>query len=89
MVHRMIGRKVGTGGSLGYLYLKETVDRHRVFTDIANMSTLLIPRRFLPQLPASLRDQMKYFHTIEPYDRTLFELGGGGDNVEDLDWTFC
>jgi len=89
MVHRMIGRKIGTGASMGYRYLQSTVDRHRIFTDIANMSTLLIPRRFLPTLPAILRDQMKFFHAIEPYDRTLFELGGGGDNVEELDWTFC
>eukprot|EP00189_Rhodosorus_marinus_P002606 CAMPEP_0113962892 /NCGR_PEP_ID=MMETSP0011_2-20120614/6195_1 /TAXON_ID=101924 /ORGANISM="Rhodosorus marinus" /LENGTH=412 /DNA_ID=CAMNT_0000974851 /DNA_START=208 /DNA_END=1443 /DNA_ORIENTATION=- /assembly_acc=CAM_ASM_000156 len=85
MVHRMIGQKIGTGGSLGHRYLKETVDRHRIFSDISNMSTLLLPKRFLPELPTTLRDQMKYFHSIEPYDRTLFELGGGGDNVE-LDW---
>lgn len=86
MVHRMIGVKGGTGGSLGHSYLKQTIDSQKVFADLANMSTLLIPKRLLPPLPAELRDQMRYFHTIEKYDRTLFEMGGGGDAI---DWSFC
>jgi tryptophan 2,3-dioxygenase len=86
MVHRMIGVKVGTGGTLGHLYLKRTIDSHKVFGDIANLSTLLIPRRLLPDLPSVLRDQMKYYHSVEKYDRTLFEIGGGGDTI---DWSLC
>ncbi|KAA8493033.1 Tryptophan 2,3-dioxygenase [Porphyridium purpureum] len=87
MVHKMIGTKVGTGGSLGFSYLRSTVDNLKVFTDLSNMSTLLIPSRLLPSLPAMIRDQCKFFHSVEPYDRTLFELGGGGDTL--LDWSFC
>jgi tryptophan 2,3-dioxygenase len=86
VVHRMIGVKVGTGGTLGHSYLKQTIDSHKVFADIANLSTLLIPRRLLPALPSALRDQMKFFHSVEKWDRTLFEAGGGGDTI---DWTFC
>lgn len=86
MVHRMIGVKMGTGGTLGHNYLKQTIDSHKVFADIANLSTLLIPRRLLPDLPCELRDQMKYFHSVEMYDRTMFEIGGGGDEI---DWSFC
>lgn len=86
MVHRMIGVKMGTGGSLGHSYLKQTIDSQKVFADLANLSTLLIPLRLLPPLPAELRDQMKYFHSIEKYDRTMFEMGGGGDEI---DWSFC
>lgn len=86
MVHRMIGVKVGTGGSLGHSYLKQTIDSQKVFSDLANLSTLLIPRRLLPPLPSELSDQMKYFHSVEQYDRTLFEMGGGGDEI---DWSFC
>ena len=86
MVHRMIGAKLGTGGSLGHSYLKDTIDSHKVFTDIANLSTLLIPRRLLPDLPNEIRDQMMYLHSVERYDRTMFEMGGGGDEI---DWTFC
>ncbi|CDF40846.1 unnamed protein product [Chondrus crispus] len=86
MVHRMIGIKMGTGGSLGHSYLKRTIDSQKVFADLANLSTLLIPLRLLPPLPAELRDQMKYFHSVEQYDRTMFEMGGGGDEI---DWSFC
>jgi tryptophan 2,3-dioxygenase len=86
IVHRMIGVKVGTGGSLGHSYLKQTIDSQKVFADLANLSTLLIPRRLLPALPSALRDQMKFFHSVEKWDRTLFEAGGGGDTI---DWSFC
>jgi tryptophan 2,3-dioxygenase len=86
MVHRMIGVKMGTGGTLGHSYLKRTIDSHKVFGDIANLSTLLIPRRLLPDLPSVLRDQMKYYHSVEKFDRTLFEIGGGGDTI---DWSLC
>ena len=51
MTLRMIGRKTGTGGSAGYGYLKSTADSHRVFADLFNLSTFLIPRSQLPELP--------------------------------------
>ncbi|CAN8064637.1 unnamed protein product [Agarophyton chilense] len=86
MVFRMIGVKTGTGGSLGHPYLTRTINSQKVFKDLANLSTLLIPRRLLPALPRELRDQMKYFHSVEQYDRTMFEMGGGGDEI---DWSFC
>uniref|UniRef100_A0A7S1THA6 Tryptophan 2,3-dioxygenase n=1 Tax=Compsopogon caeruleus TaxID=31354 RepID=A0A7S1THA6_9RHOD len=86
MVHRMIGAKMGTGGSLGFSYLKSTVDNCKVFSDIANMSTLLIPRRLLPNLPSEIRDQLKYYYNVEQFDRTFFEMGSGGDSI---DWSFC
>ncbi len=60
MVHRMIGAKVGTGGSSGHQYLMETVDKHRVFADLFNLSTYLVPRSELPQLPAELLEQLGF-----------------------------
>jgi len=52
----MIGSKVGTGGSSGYQYLRSTVsDRYKVFLDLFNLSTFLIPRRYLPPLSAQMR----------------------------------
>ncbi len=51
MVHRMIGNKIGTGGSTGYSYLKATTDKSKIFTDLFNLSTFLIPRSRLPELP--------------------------------------
>jgi tryptophan 2,3-dioxygenase len=54
MVHRMIGSKIGTGGSSGQDYLRRTIEAHRVFLDFFNLSTYLIPRSLLPRLPAEL-----------------------------------
>lgn len=54
MVHRMVGRKIGTGGSSGHDYLKATIDRQRIFADIFNLSTFLIPRSSLPKLPGEV-----------------------------------
>ncbi|XP_028816721.1 tryptophan 2,3-dioxygenase A [Denticeps clupeoides] len=51
MVHRMIGSKAGTGGSSGYQYLRSTVsDRYKVFVDLFNLATFLIPRHWVPKL---------------------------------------
>ncbi|HJY63405.1 MAG TPA: tryptophan 2,3-dioxygenase family protein [Ignavibacteria bacterium] len=60
MVHRMIGAKIGTGGSSGTHYLMSTVDKHRIFTDLFNLSTYLIPRSELPQLPEELIQQLSF-----------------------------
>lgn len=54
MVLRMIGTKIGTGGSSGHRYLAETSMKHKVFQDLAGMSTYLIPRKELPHLPPEL-----------------------------------
>ena len=62
MVHRMIGMKIGTGGSSGYHYLKSTAESHRVFADLTNLSTFLIPRTALPDLPVSLRQRLGFVH---------------------------
>jgi len=55
MVQRMIGVKIGTGGSSGYHYLRTTVgDRYKIFIDIFNAASYLIPRAALPRLPDTL-----------------------------------
>eukprot|EP01135_Chromosphaera_perkinsii_P010594 Nk52_evm2s2185 gene=Nk52_evmTU2s2185 len=52
MVQRMIGSKLGTGGSSGYHYLRSTLsDRYKVFVDLFNLPTYLLPRTLIPQLP--------------------------------------
>lgn len=60
MVLRMLGRKIGTGGSSGADYLRETADRHRVFGDLTRLSTFLIPRSKIPPLPQDLSRKMDY-----------------------------
>ncbi|MGR8980572.1 MAG: tryptophan 2,3-dioxygenase family protein [Gammaproteobacteria bacterium] len=54
MAQRMLGSKIGTGGSSGHDYLKSTISGKRLFADLFNLSTYLIPRSLLPALPESL-----------------------------------
>lgn len=60
MVLRMLGKKMGTGGSSGYDYLKQTADQHHIFRDLHNISTLLIPRSELPELPANMKSMLGF-----------------------------
>ncbi|MCA9655487.1 MAG: tryptophan 2,3-dioxygenase [Myxococcales bacterium] len=48
MVERVIGRRVGTGGSTGVDYLDQTALRYRVFSDLWAVRTLLMRREALP-----------------------------------------
>ncbi len=63
MVMRMIGRKTGTGGSSGHEYLNETAQKHHIFSDLMNISTLLIPRSDLPKLPDDLKLKLGFHFT--------------------------
>ena len=63
MAQRMIGRKVGTGGSSGFDYLRQTADRHRIFGDLFALSTYFLPRSKLPPLPEALRQTMGYSYS--------------------------
>lgn len=62
MVQRMIGAKIGTGGSSGHDYLAQTARAHTVFTDLFNMSTYLIPRSLLPKLPPDVERALRFVH---------------------------
>ena len=48
MVERVIGRRVGTGGSDGVAYLDQTALTYRVFTEIWAARTLLLPPDLTP-----------------------------------------
>ena len=61
MVRRMLGTKIGTGGSSGHDYLSATTRQNRVFTDLTRLSTFLIPREDLPELPQNLADNLGFF----------------------------
>jgi tryptophan 2,3-dioxygenase len=60
MVMRMLGKKVGTGGSSGHEYLHKTAVQHHVFKDLHNISTLLIPRSELPELPKEMKAKLAF-----------------------------
>jgi tryptophan 2,3-dioxygenase len=49
MVERVIGRRMGTGGSSGVDYLEGTL-KYRIFTDLWTVRTILLPRSALPEL---------------------------------------
>ena len=63
MVEKMLGQKIGTGGSSGQGYLKKTVDQHKLFEDIANIATLMISREYLPELPKNIKQKLSFNFT--------------------------
>jgi len=60
MVHRMIGTRIGTGGSSGKDYLKSAADKHYIFKEIAQLTSFLIERRKLPQLPKAVERKLGF-----------------------------
>ncbi len=60
MVHRMIGTRIGTGGSSGKDYLKAAADKHYIFKEIAQLTSFLIERRKLPQLPKEIEQKLGF-----------------------------
>lgn len=62
MAHRMLGSRIGTGGSSGNQYLKDAADKHKIFTDFFNLTSFLIPRSKRPELPEKLKRRMNFQH---------------------------
>lgn len=60
MVHRMIGARIGTGGSTGKDYLKAAADKHYIFKEIAQLSSFLVERRKLPALPPEIENKLGF-----------------------------
>ncbi len=63
MVRRMIGSRVGTGGSSGEQYLQGAVNRNYIFKELAGIITFLIERRHLPKLPPRLHQALRFSFT--------------------------
>jgi len=61
LVQRMLGSsQLGTGGSSGYQYLRSTLsERYKVFLDLFNMSTFLIPRNLIPPLTPQMSNVLR------------------------------
>lgn len=62
MVHRMIGMRIGTGGSTGKDYLKAAADKHYIFKEIAQLNSFLMERRKLPVLPEEVEEVLGFRH---------------------------
>ena len=60
MVHRMIGTRIGTGGSTGKDYLRAALDKHYIFKEIAQLTSFLIERKKLPQLSVEMEKRLGF-----------------------------
>lgn len=60
MVHRMLGMKMGTGGSSGYNYLRATISAHKIYEDLANLSMFLLPHVSIPKLPQHVLQSLRF-----------------------------
>lgn len=60
MALRMLGQKIGTGGSSGHKYLSDAASKHKIFGDFFNLTTFFIPSSQVPALPESIADLMNF-----------------------------
>lgn len=63
MAKRMLGSKVGTGGSSGFQYLKDAADKHKVFGDFFQLTTFFVPRSKLPPLPREVEKELGFHYS--------------------------
>ncbi len=64
MAKRMLGGKIGTGGSTGHEYLKKTAQRHVLFKDLFKLNSFLIAKSQRPNLPEHIKNQMSYHYQV-------------------------
>ena len=60
MVQRIIGIRMGTGGSTGRDYLRGALDKHYIFSEIAQLTSFLIERRKLPVLSPEMEKRLGF-----------------------------
>ena len=64
LANRMNGKKIGTRGSVGAQYLKKALTKHRVFENLSSLTTFLIPRSDLPDLPKGILRNLSFHYDI-------------------------
>jgi len=60
MVHRIIGTRIGTGGSTGKDYLRGALDAHGIFRQLAGLTSFLIERKRLPVLAIEMERHLGF-----------------------------
>ena len=60
MARRMIGLRMGTGGTSGAGYLEGALRQHYIFKELTEVSTFLIERSNLPELPRAVKEKMSF-----------------------------
>ena len=57
---RMIGQRIGTGGTSGAAYLEGALIQHYIFNELTEVTTFLVERSRLPQLPPAVMERMSF-----------------------------
>ncbi|CAF1573502.1 unnamed protein product, partial [Rotaria sordida] len=84
LVQRQIGNKQGTGGSAGYSYLRSTCsDRYKVFIDLFNLASFIIPREFLPKLTSEMKMRLAVANVEPSTQETDLHRTSGKNNGKD------
>lgn len=60
MARRMIGMRTGTGGTSGAGYLEGALRQHYIFKELTEVTTFLVERSKLPELPRAVREKMSF-----------------------------
>jgi tryptophan 2,3-dioxygenase len=60
MVQRMIGSRIGTGGSTGAGYLKAAMEKHYIFKELSQLNSFLVDRKKLPALDKTVGEKLGY-----------------------------
>ncbi|MES1907765.1 MAG: hypothetical protein MHM6MM_000820 [Cercozoa sp. M6MM] len=85
VVRRMLGSKMGTGGSSGFDYLKATASFHKVFDDFFAMSSYIVPASALPALPDAIKMQLRHGYETAFRKRSLASSMDETDKSDEAD----
>ena len=61
MVHRMIGTRIGTGGSSGKEYLKSAADKHYIFKEIAQLNSFFNRAKKIAKIAGRVGKEIRVF----------------------------
>jgi tryptophan 2,3-dioxygenase len=62
IIQRMIGMKIGTGGTSGKDFLADTIKQSYVFSDLIEMPSYMVAKKHVPELPEELRKKLGYYY---------------------------
>ncbi|CAG0916986.1 unnamed protein product [Notodromas monacha] len=87
LVKRTIGiQQMGTGGSSGYQYLRSTLgDRYKIFGDLFNLSSFLIPRSAIPPLTARMKKNLSISWSLSGPLQTSSSTRNSSSTSEELE----
>ncbi|MEZ4846610.1 MAG: tryptophan 2,3-dioxygenase family protein [Bdellovibrionota bacterium] len=61
IIQRMIGMKMGTGGTSGRAFLEKTIGHSYIFSDLIEMPSYMLSRQYIPEIPEDIRRKMGNF----------------------------